>query len=218
MTVRDAVTLPLGVDDSAGANVIHLPSAGQDALLVSALRAGQASGAAGLFDRYHGHVRRVLVRVLGADPELSDLVQDVFLSAIGSIERLDRAESLRGWLGSIAVFTARGRLRRRGRWRFLHFLPPDELPEVPCNSASPEVDEALRATYRVLNRLPVDERIVFALRFIDGMELTDVAEASDMSVSTVKRRLSKATTRFGALAQSEPSLVDWLKGDPRWSP
>jgi RNA polymerase sigma-70 factor (ECF subfamily) len=203
--------------DPQTGNVFRLPAVSDDIAIVKALRAGHARGAAALFDRYHSHVRRVLVRVLGPDVELPDLVQEVFLSAIGSIERLDRAESLRGWLGSIAVFTARGRLRRRNRWSFLHFLPPDELPDVPSDCASPEVDEALRATYRVLDRLPVEERIVFALRFIDGIELTEVAEACDVSVSTVKRRLTKATTRFGNIARREPALLDWLDGDSKWS-
>jgi RNA polymerase sigma-70 factor (ECF subfamily) len=59
---------------------------------------------------------------------------------------------------------------------------------------------------------------VFALRFIDEMELGEVAEASDLSLSTVKRRLAKASARFTSLAQREPSLLDWLKGNPEWSP
>jgi DNA-directed RNA polymerase specialized sigma24 family protein len=123
MSVLDPTPLPSLAEAAPVGNVIRLPGAGQDYAIVKALRAGHPSGAAGLFDRYHGHVRRVLVRILGADPELSDLVQEVFLSAIDGIDRLDRAESLRGWLGSIAVFTARGRLRRRKRWRFLSFRP-----------------------------------------------------------------------------------------------
>ena len=217
MTVLEPASLALGLEpDSRAANVFHLPAPNDDHAIVKALRAGQSRGSAALFDRYHTHIRRVLVRVLGADLELPDLVQEVFLSAIGSIERLDRPESLRGWLASIAVFTARGRLRRRNRWSFLHFLPSDELPEIPADSACPEVGEALHATYRVLDRLPVEERIVFALRFIDGMELTEVAEACDLSVSTVKRRLTKATARFGAIARREPALIDWLDGETKW--
>ncbi len=218
MTVLEPTHLSLAVaDDSATGNVIRLPGAGQDAAIVRALRARHVAGASGLFDRYHGHVRRVLVRVLGPDPELSDLVQEVFLSAINGIDRLDRAESLRGWLGSIAVFTARTRLRSRRRWRFLSFLPSEELPDVVDERGSLDVDEALAATYRVLDRLPVEERIVFALRFVDEMELAEVAEASDLSLSTVKRRLAKATARFAVLARREPSLLDWLEGDPKWS-
>lgn len=221
MTVLGPAHLSIASGEGATRdNVVRLPGLGHDtdSALVKALRGQQASGTAALFDRYHGHVRRVLVRVLGPDPELSDLVQEVFLQAIAGIDRLDRAESLRGWLGSIAVFTARGRLRRRSRWRFLRFLPPEELPDIAAEQAPVEVDEALRATYRVLDRLPLEERIVFALRFIDGMELSEVAGASDLSLSTVKRRLADATSRFAAFARREPALHEWLKGDPKWSP
>ncbi|HYQ01872.1 MAG TPA: sigma-70 family RNA polymerase sigma factor [Polyangiaceae bacterium] len=218
MTVPDTSSLSIdGDDDQSERNVIPLPGLAQDAAIVRALRAGHVTGTAGLFDSHHQHVRRVLVRVLGPDPELSDLVQEVFLAAIGGIDRLDRPEALRGWLSSIAVFTARGRLRRRRRWRFLQFFSPEDLPDV-ADERGPhlEVGEALRATYRVLDRLPVEERVVFALRFIEGMEVAEVANASGVSLSTAKRRLGKASARFATLAKAEPALSDWLNGDAKW--
>jgi RNA polymerase sigma-70 factor (ECF subfamily) len=189
-----------------------------DAAIVQALRAGHPAGAAALFDRYHEHVRRVLVHVMGPDPDLGDLVQEVFVAAMDSIGGLDRAESLRGWLGSIAVFTARARMRQRRRSRILQFLPQEEMPEPAREPNEPEIDEAVRATYRVLERLPVDERIVFALRFVDGMELADIAASFQTSVSTIKRRLAKARSRFEKLARREPSLVEWLEGGSPWAP
>jgi RNA polymerase sigma-70 factor (ECF subfamily) len=136
----------------------------------------------------------------------------VFVTAIDSIEKLDEPSSLRGWLGGIAVFTARSRMRRRTRWRIIELRPSEDLPDVEQVSAPPEVDEALRATYRVLERMPADERIAFALRFIDGMELTSVAEATRVSLSTVKRTLVKAQHRFQKLAAREPAIGEWLKG------
>lgn len=196
--------------------VVRLPAADSDAAIVKAIRARHATGSEALFDRYHGHVRRVLVHVLGPDRELSDLVQDVFVTAIDSIERLDRVEALRGWLGSIAVFTARSRLRSRRRRKILRFLPTEELPEVPVERNPVEIDEAARAVYRVLELMPVEERIVFALRFVDAMELTEVASACVMSLSTVKRRLKKASARFQKLASREPALLDWLGGS-QWA-
>jgi RNA polymerase sigma-70 factor (ECF subfamily) len=60
--------------------------------------------------------------------------------------------------------------------------------------------------------MPVDERIVFALRFVDGMELGEIAEACELSLSTIKRRLGKAEERFTRIAGREPSLVDWIGG------
>src|SRR4029450_12847593 len=127
-----------------------------------------------------------------------------------SSKHLDEPSSLRGWLGGIAVFTARAKMRRRTRWRIIELRPSEELPDVEQPSTPPEVDEALRATYRVLEKLPTDERIAFALRFIDGMELTDVARTSRVSLSTIKRTLAKAQHRFLKLAEREPSLGEWI--------
>jgi RNA polymerase sigma-70 factor (ECF subfamily) len=67
------------------------------------------------------------------------------------------------------------------------------------------------AVYRVLNALPADERIAFALRMLDGMELSAVATACGVSLSTAKRRLSSAQQRFRELARREPSLSGWLQ-------
>lgn len=195
-----------------GARVVRLSGPTSDAAIVDALRAGHSAGAAALFDRYHDHVRRVLVHVLGPDSDLADLAQEVFVAAIASIGRLENPDALRAWLGSIAVFTARARIRQRRRWRILELVPHERLPEREQMRASPEVDEAVRATYRVLERMGKDDRIAFALRFIDGMELSQIAEHCRVSLSTIKRRLTKATERFERLARREASLHEWLDG------
>lgn len=194
------------------AEVIRLPLGGSDESIVFGLKKGDRQAAAELFDRYSEHLRRVLVRVLGPDPEIPDLLQDVMVSALGSIDRLDDPRALKAWLTQIAVFTARVRIRRRTRWRFLRFVAPEELPDRGVEPYDLLASETLRATYRVLERMNPDERIAFALRFIDGMELTEVAQAARVSLATIKRRLNRASAQFQALAKNEPALADWLGG------
>jgi RNA polymerase sigma-70 factor (ECF subfamily) len=151
--------------------------------------------------------------VLGPQPELDDLVQDAFLEALRSIDGLENPAALRAWLGSIAAITARGWLRKRARKRWLVFLPTDEMPESEAAQVSPEVSEALRATYRVLDRLPTDERVTFALRFVSGLDIAEVAASTNVSLSTAKRRVAASTARFRRLAAHEPALTDWLTGE-----
>ena len=116
------------------------------------------------------------------------------------------------WLQQIAVFTAVDFLRRRKRRRWLRFFD-QQATEEPAGPAPDEAgQEALRATYRVLDRLNAEERSVFALRFIDGMDIDALANAHDCSRSTIKRRLARATSRFRALAQREGALAPWLAG------
>jgi RNA polymerase sigma-70 factor, ECF subfamily len=189
----------------------ELPAPESDEILVLALRARHPDAGTQLFDRYAPHVRRVLVRVMGPDSEILDLVHDVFVTALESVHRLVDPRALRAWLTQIAVFTARARIRRRVRGRVLRFLPFSELPEPELPPVDFEASESMQAVYRVLGNLDADQRIAFALRFVAGMELTEVAASCGVSLATIKRRLSRAQSTFVSSAQREPALVEWLK-------
>lgn len=190
--------------------------AGDDAALVEGFRRGDPGARAALYDRHADHVHRVLYRILGFHRDLADLHHDVFVRALGSLPRLEDPAALKGWLTMIAVHVAHTAITRRRRHRWLWFLPAEELPEVTGSDAPGEVRDALRATYAALDALPADERIAFALRYIDGMELTEVAAACATSLATIKRRLARAGDHFAAEARQRPALEPWLEGGTRW--
>jgi RNA polymerase sigma-70 factor (ECF subfamily) len=195
--------------------VRRLPVPEGDDALVRALRARRQGAADALFQRYASHVRRVIARVLSMDHELEDISQDVFLEALRSIDRLKDPDALKTWLTSIALFKARRVLRSRKRRSWLRLAPPSELDAVPTGGGS-EVAEAMRCTYVILNGLPADERIAFALRFIEGMELTELAAACRTSVATIRRRLDRAEERFVRKAQKYPVLSERIAAG-RWT-
>ncbi len=188
-----------------------LPSAFADeAALVEQLRAGNRAAVAALFDRYAEIVERVLVRVLGIDPEIPDLLQDVFMHALlGAARYRGDASSLQAWLTRIAVKRAQKCIRRRTTRRWLGLAHPIELPE-PAATTDPELQATLARAYAVLERMPVRERVPFALRFLEGMALAEVAEACELSLATTKRRLVRARERFSSLAMRDSILVDWI--------
>ncbi len=188
--------------------------AGDDHALLRALGRGDRGAAAALFDRYAPLVERTMARVLGADSELADAVQEAFLRMLHSVHGVRDPQALPEWVIRVAVCTAVDALRRRKRRRWLLFEPAETL-EQPGAEADLEGREALKATYAVLDRLPVEDRTAFALRRIDGMELRQVASACDCSLATVKRRLERAEARFAALARRHPALRSWLDDGER---
>lgn len=194
--------------------VVELPIPESDVALVAALQAGRAEARRALFDRYSRDVERVLFRVLGPDTELADLLQDVFVVALGSIGQVRDPRALRGWLTGIAVRKARKCIVKRQRWRLIQFFAPADVPEQEAAVAPLEVSEALRCTYEVMSRLPADERVAFALRHVDGMELTAVAAACNVSLATIKRRLARAQRTFTQLASEQAALAEWVKPAP----
>ncbi len=182
------------------------------------LRDGASWARAALFDRYGAEVERVLRRILGQDrhTELADVVHDTFVQAFTAVANLRDAEALRAWIRSVATHTAFKTIRSRSRRRWLRFHPPDELPE-PATTTEPELREACRRTYRVLDRLRAEERVPFALRYLEGCEIAEVAALCDTSVSTVKRRLRRAEQRFAQLAGGDAVLRQWLEESDRWN-
>jgi RNA polymerase sigma-70 factor, ECF subfamily len=164
-----------------------------------------------LFDRYATDVERVLCRILGPDSEIDDLLHEVFIVAMTSIDTLRDAGRLRSWITGIAVHKARKLIRRRKIRKLVRLVAPHELFDYEAASPSAEVSEALRQTYRVLAQLPTDERIAFTLRQIDGMELLAIAEQTRVSLATVKRRVARAQKNFVTLARQNETLAEWLE-------
>jgi RNA polymerase sigma-70 factor (ECF subfamily) len=190
-----------------------------EAALVAGIRAGNPAAMTELHDRFARPTLRILIRILGPDRELSDVHHDVFVRILQSIHELRDPQALQGWVSSVAIHTARASIERRARRRrWLTFLPFHDVPE--CASGEPAADgdsrEALRAVYSILDRMPVDDRIAFALRHIDGTELKELAERCEVSLATIKRRLARATARFTALAKSDPVLAAHVAEGNRW--
>jgi RNA polymerase sigma-70 factor (ECF subfamily) len=59
----------------------------------------------------------------------------------------------------------------------------------------------------VLERLGDDGRI-YALRVVEGRELAEIAAATNLSISTVRRRLSRVTKRMERLAAYDGSAAE----------
>jgi RNA polymerase sigma-70 factor (ECF subfamily) len=187
-----------------------VPRRVDDAELVRALLARSPWAGEELVRRYGPDVQRVLARILGPSNELSDLAHDCMLRALGALRDLREPDRLRSWLVGIAVRVAREHLRQKRR----RPIPVDDVPDHGV-AEDPEGREALQRVFALLSELPDEERIAFALRFVDGMELKDVAAATEVSLATAKRRLARATELFVPRAKADPILGPRM-GAGRW--
>jgi RNA polymerase sigma-70 factor (ECF subfamily) len=178
-----------------------------DAALVAAVLAGDRAAASRLYARHAPRVRGLLARILGVGPELDDVLQDTFVIAFRRLPSLREPAALGAWLRAVAVGEARHHLRARARRRWLTFFAPDDMPDAPAPAApGGEMRDAARATLDIVRGLPVDERVAFALRYLEGMKLEEAAAAARVSLATFKRRLARAEDAFARRARASPSL------------
>jgi RNA polymerase sigma-70 factor (ECF subfamily) len=147
-----------------------------------------------LYRRYAPYVSVVATRLLGRDEEIDDLVQDVFLAALGGIGRLRDPGAIKGWLARVTVRTAVRRLRKRRVLRALQLMAAYDYEELAGPGATPEQRAVLVAVYRALDRLPARTRVIWVLRHVQREPLHEIVELTGCSQSTVQRRLRDAET------------------------
>jgi RNA polymerase sigma-70 factor, ECF subfamily len=180
-----------------------------DAELVRAARAGDRRACQQIWSRYAAMVQRLVRRFLGPGPDYQDVCQEVFMRIFKRLGELREPAALSGFVMSVALGVARNEVRRR-RIRSIVGLTPDEaLPQTPVVGEQGEAREALRSLYQLLDTLGAEERSLFIARFVEKMELTEVASAHGMSLSTVKRRLARVAERVNARLQKSPVLQEY---------
>lgn len=150
---------------------------------------------------YRPRVFRFLVASLRDRDTAENLTQDCFLRAYLGREHFRGDSSLSTWLMKIAMNLVRDHLRSK-RLRFwtktreTALDPIDVSDWVPDGRSSPEADLIARrqvsSVWQAVNQLPPKQRSVFVLRFVEEMELKEIAETTGMNPSTVKTHLYRA--------------------------
>ena len=74
----------------------------------------------------------------------------------------------------------------------LHFGDAPEYMDLADAGASPRQRALLAEIYGVLDQLPVEERLAWTLRLVEGQSLPEVAQNCGCSLATVKRRVASA--------------------------
>jgi len=178
-----------------------------DAELLAAVVAGKPAAIAALFDRYSRLVRQMLIRTLGSSFDVDDLMQETFLTAVRRAHTLRDPAALSSFIVGVAIRQAKNELRRRTVRRWIGLS--DERESSAGNSDA-VAREGVRHLNRALEQLDPSSRVLFVLRHVEELELSEIAAAEGVSLATLKRRLARAERRFEAIAERDPVLRDYL--------
>lgn len=175
---------------------------GTDADLLKRLQERTPGANTMLHARFGQEVNRLVWRLLGADVDHDDLVQDIFEKLMRTTHQVREPDALIGWVRAVTVNAVRSELRKR-KVRRLFFRSEAERGEpVRDGVGSAEGREVLKKLYRALDVMPSDDRIAFVLRYVEGLSVPEVAEQCGCSLATVKRRIGRAQVQLAALRES----------------
>jgi RNA polymerase sigma-70 factor (ECF subfamily) len=146
-------------------------------------------------------VLRFLMASLRNLETAENLTQDCFVRAYQAREQFRGASSIGTWFMQIAANLLRDHESnsRLKFWRRTLRSDTDfaELGHaVPDRQQSPEAQALIRervdAVWTAAARLPERQRTVFLLRFVEDMDLLEIAEVTGMKEGTVKAHLFRA--------------------------
>jgi RNA polymerase sigma-70 factor (ECF subfamily) len=181
-----------------------------EADLVAALRAGDERAYATAWTELGPMVRRLVTRFFGPGAEPMDLSQEVFLKLFRRIDELRSPDGLKGFVAGICLGVSRNEARRMRVRRWVQLTATGALPDYASPAPDLEAREAVRRLYAVLDRVSAQDRSLFVARFLEKMEVEEVALAHGLSFGTAKRRIARAATRINRFMTRDQVLSPYI--------
>jgi RNA polymerase sigma-70 factor (ECF subfamily) len=148
---------------------------------------------------YRGRIFRYILFATRDEDVAESLTQDCFLRAHGARFSFRGDCSMATWLMRIAVNLVRDHQRsmKLRFWRRAPMLDAAEMSDrLPDTSRSTEhrliVEERVAGVWRAVETLSERQRSIFLLRFVEELELPEIAEAMQLNLNTVKSHLYRA--------------------------
>jgi len=210
----------------------------QEAAIVAELKAGSEEAYAWLIGEFHQPIYGLVYRIVTDPADAADTTQEVFLKVFRGMKHFHGESSLKTWIYRIALHEA----SNRRRWWFRHKAQETSLEplcdlqhsglaaretlvdggESPFDSVAHE--EVRARVEQELRKIPEPYRTTLILRDLEEMSYEEIAEVMEVSLGTVKSRLTRGRDalkkrlasyvrevgpQLGLLAPEEPQSDDF---------
>src|SRR5579864_5981695 len=179
----------------------------EEAAIVAELKAGSEAAYAWLIGEFQQPVYGLVYRIVNDPADAADTTQDVFLKVFRGMKQFHGESSLKTWIYRIALHEA----ANRRRWWFRHKARETSIEPAesemgaggeaaiqtaltdPAESPFDNVAhrEVQRRVEQELHQIPEPYRTTLILRDLEDMSYEEIAELLEISLGTVKSRLTR---------------------------
>lgn len=179
----------------------------EEAAIVAELKAGSETAYAWLIGEFQQPVYGLVYRIVNDPSDAADTTQEVFLKVFRGMKHFHGESSLKTWIYRIALHEA----ANRRRWWFRH--KAKETSIEPAETETPGVGEhemqialtdhadspfenvahreVQARVEKELSKVPEPYRTTLILRDLEEMSYEEIAEVLEISLGTVKSRLTR---------------------------
>ncbi len=209
-----------GVLDIGLVGAVAAPETGgqpySERVLLSKLRRKDPSAFELLVKLHQDRIFDFCYRMLGDREETVEIVQEIFLSVHQHVDKFREDSKLTTWLYRVSKNHCLNRLKylkRRGHGRSDEFGDVSEAALTSAAGQPMQPDAALEGArdralvQRAIAELDEDQRMLVALRDIEGLTYEEIMQITDLAEGTVKSRLHRAREKLA-------DIIARLEGHP----
>lgn len=171
------------------------------ATLLQKARSGSPTAWSKLYRDHFPMVYRRIRLLTGKMSLAEELTQETFVQAMLHIARFRENAKFSTWLCGIAYNLVRSHWRKVQNTQTAHErlkrISEHDRPDTVDNKLSDR--QRVEAIYAALEELPDNLRVVFVLRYFEGMNSAEIADTLELTVNNVDVRVSRARRRIKAV-------------------
>src|ERR1700758_741864 len=177
-----------------------------ESAVIAELKAGSEEAYSWLIGEFHQPIYGLIYRIVNDPADAADTTQEVFLKVFRGMKHFQGESSLKTWIYRIALHEA----SNKRRWWFRHKAHETSIEplensgqdsglvvretlvdagESPFENAAHE--EVRAHVEQELRRVPEPYRTTLILRDLEEMSYEEIAEVTEVSLGTVKSRLTR---------------------------
>lgn len=176
-----------------------------DAQLIDAINAGDAGAFDTLYRRYRDWVVNLAYRFTHHRDDAIDAMQETFLYVLRKFPGFELTARFKTFLYPVVKHTA---IELRDRRRRSRGEGSEALTDV-ADPATAEPAEATDDLLALLEKLGEPHREAVILRFVEGLSVEEIAEATGVPAGTIKSRLHHAVAKM----RDSPTFRDFFEKD-----
>ncbi len=155
--------------------------------------------------KYEKLVYSICYRMFNDSQDAMDYTQETFIKVYKNMEKAIGKGSFKSWICTIATNTCLDELRKRNKKQTISLdegFDDDNHPKyiVPDKAPTPLeeilISEDSQALKDAINVLSDENKSIIILRDIEGLSYDEIAEALNLTLGTVKSRISRARKKL----------------------
>ena len=157
-----------------------------------------------LYERYSPKIFAKCITLLKDEGLAQDATQEIFIKIFTNLTKFGGKSSFSTWVYSITYNFCIDFIRKKKKLQNVFSEDIEKAPDIEDDGISDKelLELEISLLKRVLDDLPLGDRVILLMKYQDGTSIKEIAETLDKTESAVKMKIKRAKERAKKLKQT----------------